>query len=678
MQLFFSIFFGSTLYAQENGQSLDVMIIWLEEQELEGEQFEYFLGRLEAIQENPVNINSEDMKEFLNLSVITEIQYEDLVQHRENYGALLAVEELQSIPSWDMATIRRIRAFVKSNKGLDDLNITLKELLARTDYTVASSFSRFYPKSKGLSGDEPKYEGDPWRNVIRLRADYAYRISAGLILEKDQGEALFSKSNESYDHIGFFFRYEKPTKWIKQIVLGDYRVSMGQGLIIHNGFGGNKSSATTNIRKGGSLFRPHSSSSEFAFYRGVGTEFMLGKHLSLGAFYNRNKIDGNQILPDTSGQDGLEETFFTSIQNSGLHRTESEIADEHTLLQQSTGGRLGYSKKRKNINFNVLHQWYDSEIIPSQRPDNQFRFSGKELTNYSIDYNMQVVGVQVFGESAMSDNGRMAHMVGAQTGLSKELRITGAYRNYDRAYQSLQSKAFGETRDGYNEEGFYIGMEYQLHKQWLLSVYADYWRHPWLRYNTPSPTSGREYLAKLRFYKKRRVTVYALYKNEIKELGFDQEGAIDGIGERHRNQLRFHIGYKIGKGLEWRTRLEFNHVEFQNETSKGYLFYQDFLFKPKKSPVSFNGRIALFDTDDYDSRIYAYENNLLYTFSLPSYFDKGMRYYLNIRSRPFKGMTLEARYANTIYTNQTSVGSGNDEIEGKHKSELAFQIRYRF
>ena len=88
--------------------------------------------------------------------------------------------------------------------------------------------------------------------------------------------------------------------------------------------------------------------------------------------------------------------------------------------------------------------------------------------------------------------------------------------------------------------------------------------------------------------------------------------------------------------------------------------------------------MAYFETDSYDSRIYSFENDVLYSFSIPALFYKGYRYYLNANFDVSKKLTLWARFAQTIQLGATSIGSGLDKINGDQKSEVKLQMMYRF
>ena len=89
-------------------------------------------------------------------------------------------------------------------------------------------------------------------------------------------------------------------------------------------------------------------------------------------------------------------------------------------------------------------------------------------------------------------------------------------------------------------------------------------------------------------------------------------------------------------------------------------------------------RLQYFETDGYNSRIYAYESDVLYSYSIPAFFDKGFRYYLNLNYDLTKKLSCWVRFAQTIYRNRNTVGSGLDEIQGNRKSEMRFQVRWIF
>jgi hypothetical protein len=85
-------------------------------------------------------------------------------------------------------------------------------------------------------------------------------------------------------------------------------------------------------------------------------------------------------------------------------------------------------------------------------------------------------------------------------------------------------------------------------------------------------------------------------------------------------------------------------------------------------------RLQYFETNGYNSRIYAYESDVLYSFSVPGFFDKGYRYYVNVNYDLSKHVTVWCRWAQTLYTEKDTVGSGLDEIGGNRKTEVKVQM----
>jgi hypothetical protein len=93
---------------------------------------------------------------------------------------------------------------------------------------------------------------------------------------------------------------------------------------------------------------------------------------------------------------------------------------------------------------------------------------------------------------------------------------------------------------------------------------------------------------------------------------------------------------------------------------------QDLLFHPMGKRYSFGIRYAIFNCTEFESRIYAYENDVQGAFSVPFYYGKGMRYYLNGNIRLTNKLNFALRY---------SVTSQDDAEKYSPKSDIKFQIR---
>lgn len=128
--------------------------------------------------------------------------------------------------------------------------------------------------------------------------------------------------------------------------------------------------------------------------------------------------------------------------------------------------------------------------------------------------------------------------------------------------------------------------------------------------------------------------------------------------------------------LEWRNRVEWSNIN--NGESNGFMIYQDIIWKPKIFPLVLKSRLAYYETDDNASRIYAYENDVLNSFSVPAYFGEGTRFYLYLRYNGLRNLSIEGRYANTFRNTDEGIGSGNELIEGRNRSDIRVQLKWDF
>lgn len=85
-----------------------------------------------------------------------------------------------------------------------------------------------------------------------------------------------------------------------------------------------------------------------------------------------------------------------------------------------------------------------------------------------------------------------------------------------------------------------------------------------------------------------------------------------------------------------------------------------------------------FNTDDYESRLTIYEKNVLYAFSMPSFYYEGTRWAVNARYELNKHIMIQAKYGMTHYLNRDVIGSALEAIDGSTKSDLYLQLRLKF
>jgi len=149
------------------------------------------------------------------------------------------------------------------------------------------------------------------------------------------------------------------------------------------------------------------------------------------------------------------------------------------------------------------------------------------------------------------------------------------------------------------------------------------------------------------------------------------------LAEETLSQYRAQFDYTITKKLRMRTRFELRKFEQNQEMFNGFMFYQDVYFDYSEK-LEFKTRVALFETDNYNTRIYAYENDMRYQFTVPAYSGQGMRTYILMNYKVFEKIQLSLRYAQTYYSTPRTFGSGADSFTGNLRSEVKAQLIAKF
>ena len=659
---------------------------FLQNTDSEGEfDFNTIFEELEIFLKNPIDLNKATAIELQDLRLLNDVQINNLQTYIQKRGDLLAIYELQAIPGFDLETIRRIQPFITVNKGIEDYYLPITEMVAEGSNEVFFRWSRvleeqkgYIPLEEGQSGS--RYLGDPNRLYFRYKHSYSNKLSYGITADKDRGEAFFKGSNpQGFDFYSAHFYLRNYNQNIKAIAIGDYSISMGQGLILFNGFSQGKSSSPMLIKRTGRAVRPYTSVNEADFLRGAATTIGLG-NLDVTAFVSSKKSDANLIIPTDTVEGDFIVREFTSLREDGLHRTQSEIDDENAVTQFNAGGSLKWRQKNWHIALNSLYTRFDKELASTIRPYNKFYFRGQTLLNTSLDYSILLQNFNFFGETAMSDNGAIATVNGVIIGLDRKVDFSVLFRHFPKDYQALNADPFAETSGARNETGLYFGLDIRPDNNWLLSGYFDVWRHPWIRFNADAPYNGFEYRARITHFKKRTYRIYLEFREEHKFTNAPaNDTKIDFIIPTVLFQTRLHISNKITPSLELRSRVDFGYFKNEAEgTQRGFSILQDVIYQPIDFPIHFTTRFALFDTPGFDVRFYHYENDLLYTFSIPPYYNKGSRFYFNVRYRGIRNMVLEGRIAQTFWRNRDTFGSSLEEINGPARTQVAAQIKYKF
>ena len=656
--------------------------------------------------ENPVNLNSEEMMQLVELRLLNVFQYEELQKYRRYYGDFLFFDELAMVEGFDEQTIDIIRPVVCIGQDQSKDKITLNKMARYGKHQIVGRYEQILEKQQGylpiddstlLAKPNSRYLGGPQKYQLKYTYNYRNKIRAGFVLEKDAGEMFFidkvsdtiqallgKQYHRGFDFLGFHL-YAKDLGIVKAAVLGDYQLAFGQGLTLWSGMSFGKAGAGSSVMKQGRGITPKASASEYGFMRGVAIT-LGGGPFNGTVFYSNRLIDANVSVADSLDEAEL----VSSLQETGYHRTIGELQDRHAIQQQVIGGHLSYAIAHFEVGYTLHHTWLS---VPLQlRPShyNQFYFQGQKLTNQGVDFKYVKGKYAFFGEVAMSYNPdttalrqaqgpAYAGLVGLTVKPAGYLNFTVLYRNYGKAYQNLMSNAFGEGSRNQGQRGIYLGVEAAPAPYWNILAYADQFQFTWLTSQVNAPSRGHDYYLRVSHSFSKRANAYLQFRSKTK-----MKNSTDVFVFSHypifytKNAIRFNINYQIGSDFHGSNKAEYAHYHNDDGSNEhGYSLCQDIAYKPENKPYSLSFRYALFDAKDYNARIYAYESDVLYSFSVPALYGKGMRIYLLGKMKLFNALTLYARIGRTIYSDRDEIGSGLTLIEGNHKTDLKVEAIWK-
>ncbi len=629
--------------------------------------------------QNPLNLNTATREDLEKIQFLNDFQIEDILEYQRTAGEMQSIYELQLLESFSDIDIEHILPFVtvapKQDKAIPDLkevvNYGRNNLFLRTQFLLQ--------EQKGYTDEadtDKRYLGNRFKYYTRYQFNYKQKIKLGFTAEKDPGEAFFNE----YEKQGFdYYSAHLEAKNIgifKTITLGDYQVRFGQGLIAWTGITQGKSSYVMSLRKKYDGLRKYSSTDENKFMRGAGATVKLGD-FELTGFASFKYIDGNIDITDTLTDDVQS---VTSFQVTGMHRNISELQDKHSVSEFIYGGNVNWRYEKFRLGVSYIQYFFGSDLNKNLKPYNQFDFQGDNGLNASVDYQLSYKNFYFFGEEAISRSGGYALLNSVQMKLAPQFSLAVLQRYYTKDYQAYYAAGFGEQSKTSNEKGLYFGAEMHPVRKLSLSAYFDTYQFPWMKFRTYAPSEGVDFFTQLDYSVSRYVNIYLRYKQESKyqNSSYDYTGVVPVI-PTEKKQLRFHINYKLSRNLVLKNRIEFaQYFTSETENENGWMIFQDVNYQFLTLPLKINARIAFFDAP-YNARIYAYENDILYGYSIPAYSGQGIRTYLTLKYTVIKDfIDIWLRYANFSYADRDVIGSGYDEIQGSNKSEVKFQVRIKF
>ncbi|RLD39148.1 MAG: hypothetical protein DRI74_01620 [Bacteroidetes bacterium] len=649
------------------------------------------IEELETLENHPININSDNINQLHNLFLLDEYQLENLKSYIQENGSLLSIYELLLIDGFTKENIEIIRPFIEA-KPVEKINIpNIRQLSKYGHHDIFLRYQRILEKQKGFEnfedGSNPNsyYLGNADKYYLKYKYNYSKQFQWGFTAEKDAGELFIEEPKnenlqaevENYFQRGFDFSsfhiYGQNLGLIKQIAIGDYHLLFGQGLTLWTGLSFGKSADAVQLKRFESFIKPNTSSNENGFLRGAAIH--IGKRQwSTVFFYSKNKQDATLQIDENGNE------YISTLLYTGLHRTVLEMSKKDIVDIQIFGGRFKYTLNAFAIGITAYNTKLSKDLISDNTLENIFDFRGNNLTNYGLDYAFKIWKAHFYGEVGLSSTGGKAIISGISLPFNSRVKLSLLYRNYEKNYHSLYASSLAENSNANNEKGFFVGTQILLSKKLSLQAYADFFSFPWIKYEQDSPSQGVEYRAKLYYDYNKNIRMYLKFKYKQKEVN-TQSPTVSEVNYLHketRSNLQYQINYMLNNRFELKNRVEISKFTDKNsDISLGFMLLQDVSYQSINQKFGSNTRFAIFNTDSFSSAIYAYENDVLYAFSIPAYFGQGIRFYQLINYKISQKIKLWFRYSLSYYPKNKNIGSGLDEIEGSTKSEVKIQLRIK-
>lgn len=613
-----------------------------------------FAEMLFEVSQNPISLNNASESDLQQIPGINPILAGRIVAFRERQ-AFTSIDELLLVDGVDRELFRRIRGFFTfeqehyQNRGgqlfFHYTGRTIRDLQVRRGFRDGT------------------YLGNPYRIynkiIVRYIIDSEFLFEAGGLTEKDPGE------KDIADFSAHYVSFATTSKSLR-CILGDFVVEAGQGLVLWRTTGTTKGSEViASVTKNPRGLQAYASSDENGFFRGGAFQASI-ENIVVTGFVSRKSINANLN----------EQGFISSFDASGLSRTRTEIESK-----SSSGERLaGFNVEARvrdglRMGLRAYTTRYDHPVALSTL--NGFR--GQYASIGSIDFAYASNNVGSFAEVAMDYTRSVAGIGGVVFEPVPNVDVALVAHSYPRSFVSLHGFGFGESGGQLqNSEGIYTSARLNLCEWLTVSTYYDQFTTPGASATSLLPTDGHEFLgaAQLEPNETMSLQLQVKQKNQTDPQIFTDEFSRSNsvIGRRSQSNYRISLEWSPSSRIRWRSRFEYVRADYSltGNPASGFLIYQDMRVKPM-SGASIDGRIVVFDTDSYDSRIYEYESELRGTFVNPALFGKGIRLYILSRY-DMGGIELSAKYSCTRKAGVTSLGSGTGEIIGDTDNQLSVQV----
>ncbi len=601
---------------------------------------------IEELIENPLNINEANQDELQRIPYIDFQTANLIVNYRKKYGHFFSINELNSVKGISVETIRKISSFLTTGKNIYNEKNLQSSFSDNSSFNLRCKFQEDIQDRKGFI--ENKFKGSKYKIYNRIIAGYK-NFEIGFLTDKDPGE------NSLTDFSSYVLSIKK-VGLVKNLILGDYLVNWGQGLVLWSPYGFSKGAdAVYSAQKKSQVIKKYTSSAENNFMRGIAANLEFD-NFSITAFYSKNNLDAN-IDSISNG--------ILSTPIDGLHRTENEINKRETTAETVYGTALDFTNDFVHTGILYYQSVFNNPFIAKS----VLGVSGNAFRYTSIFYNLYFTKLNFFGETAY-DGKSLSTINGIELPINKDFTFVTSIRSYPKNFNSIHGFSFGEA--GKNEFGIYNGLKW-ISPAGTVNLYYDQFKFPYSSSDISLPRTGSEFLIDYKNKPVKNLETNLRFKYENKEVPFS-ENNVSQIVNKIRNISRIEIIYRVTHQLKLKGRFEYNYININdNIFENGFLTFQDLQYHLFPG-ADFYSRIIFFSTVSFNSAFYEYENDIAGTFLSHILFGQGVRWYIMLKLRLFENFIISGKYSETFKPKEKSIGSGLSEISGNLDNRFSLQL----
>ncbi|MBS1910529.1 MAG: hypothetical protein JST22_00960 [Bacteroidetes bacterium] len=676
---------------------------------LDGDEDDPRLDYLERLRRHPLNLYRADEDALDRLPGISPMLARSILSFVRNRHptALAELDSLDDITADALLTLGDYTTLDSSAR------ITLPEAIVRLRASSALEERRGYlgmlhrrvVRRDPVTGDSlkvdtlplgPRYLGNPVAALARVQIE-ASEWRAGLLFEKDAGEALLVRDTSAFTYAdyelteatpahadvrtrlgAFLSAYADGAAGPVRIVAGDYDLEIGQGLLLWTSTGnfGTAAAVTAPLRiaHGAS---GHTSAEETRFLRGVVLETRRGAladNLEAMIFASSRSLDATLDASGTGADSG---TVIATLRSDGFRRTWSELRRSGNVSETLIGASVRSRSAEGSSGLTVYSTAYSS---PFQRRL-FYEFSGDRITGISFNWHYALRGTVLAGEVAGAGGGvgGIATMLTRGTHLEASLSL----RYQSPRLAAIHGDPFGSASG--NEEGLYAAVELRPLRSARIEAHLDLFNTVERTPTVPFPRAGHdaaitaEYrpgsavLLSLRLRSARNLNAFTVpdtLDRERKRL-LDRDLA----GVRCDARLAALSGMLLLHGRFERTQVQYDD---SRPAGDGILTMIEVRYRPTRSFTA-GWRVALFTASTFDAAPRIADADLPGRISSSPLSGDGYHVAMFVRWQPLDRVLISGSFASTTYNDRRSISPGSlQEIRGTTLDVLALQADVTF